>query len=328
MGTIVGRRYISSMDVLVPAELPPPAVELLRAAGHRVETAPANAFRSAISGKHAVITLISDRVDGAFLDAAGPSLRIVANFGVGYDHIDLRACAERNVVVTNTPGVLTEATAELTWALILAAARRVVEGDTLVRSGRWEGWGPQQLLGLQLAGSTLGVIGAGRIGTAVALRGVAFGMSLVYAHPRPHAELNAAGGRQLELDALLQEADVISLHAPMRPSNHHLLDRSRLGLIRPHAILVNTARGALIDEAALVEALRNRRIAAAGLDVYEHEPKLAAGLRELPNAVLLPHLGSATRATRERMSRMAAEEVIAVLAGRAPTNPVKAPAGA
>lgn len=320
---------MSAARVLLTRRMPAVAAERLSAAGFAVdafeadEPAPRAEILRRVRGCAAMLAMLSDRVDNELLDAAGPSLRIVANYAVGYDNIDLAACRARGVRASNTPGVLTAATADLAWALILAAARRVVEGDRFVRQGRWKGWAPTQLLGLELNGATLGIVGAGRIGSAVARRGAAFDMRIVYSHPRANAELDATGSAtRLELDELLTHSDVISLHVPMRPENHHLLDARRLGLLKPRAILVNTARGAVIDEAALVTALRERRFAAAGLDVFEREPALQAGLAELPNVVLLPHLGSATHATREKMATIAAENIIAVLRGGDPLSAI------
>jgi len=267
--------------------------------------------------------MLSERIDAAVLDAAGPSLKVVANFAVGFDNIDLEACRQRGVRVTNTPGVLTDATADLAWALILSTARRVVEGDRLVRSRRWSGWAPMQLLGLQLTGATLGVVGAGRIGTAVALRSQGFGMRVLYADSQVNRELeNKLAAQRVELHQLLAAADVVSLHVPLTPQSRHMIGAAELRLMKPTAILINTARGPVVDEAALVEALRERRIAGAGLDVYEHEPRLTPGLIDLPNVVLLPHLGSAATATRQKMSQMVAQNVIAVLRGEEPPNPV------
>lgn len=348
--------------VCILCPLPPPAEQLLRDAGCSVFTLPQQPTidvsaerralaRSAVPGVSAVAATLPDRIDAEFLDAAGPALRIVANYAVGFDNIDLDACKSRRVRVTNTPGVLTDATADLAWTLILAAARRALEGDRLVRSGGWTGWTPTQLLGLELAGSTLGILGAGRIGTAVARRAVAFGMNILYTHPRDNPELeNACSAlrsalcphsaavppapaganpprdpqfiHRVDLDDLLRRSDVLSIHVPLRPENHHLLNADRLALMKPNAVLVNTARGSIVDESALVRVLRDRSIAAAALDVYEHEPRITPGLAELPNVVLLPHLGSATHATRQRMSRMVAENILAVLAGRDPPNPV------
>lgn len=277
-----------------------------------------------VRGAAAVVCTLTERIDAELLAAAGEGLRVVATFAVGYDNIDLAACAARGVRVTNTPGVLTNATADIAWCLILAAARHVVPGDRLVRAGQWRGWTPTQLLGLELSGATLGVVGAGRIGSAVARRGAGFDMRIVYAHPRANEELDRAlAARRVELAELLSQADVVTLHVPMRPGNRHLIGAAQLEQMKPTAILINTARGPIVDETALVECLRQRRIAAAGLDVYEAEPQLAPGLAELPNVVLLPHLGSGTTATRQAMSRMVAENALAVLRGDEPPNPVR-----
>jgi len=302
---------------------------MLRAAGLFVDQIDSDApptreeFLERVPGVAGLIPMLSDRIDAAVLDAAGPSLRVVANYAVGFDNVDIAACTERGVRVSNTPGVLTDATADLTWTLILATARRVVEGDRLVRTAAWRGWAPTQLLGLQLSGATLGLAGAGRIGTAVGLRATGFRMRVLYADLRENRELEQkVAATRVELDQLVREADVLSLHIPMRPEHHHLIGAAQLAAMKPTAILVNTARGPIVDEAALVTALREGQIAAAGLDVYENEPRLAPGLTELPNVVLLPHLGSATTATRQKMAQMAAENVIAVLAGRDPPNAV------
>lgn len=313
--------------ILITRKVPPPAPEALAAAGFTVEMlggdepTPRAALLVRVRGCAAVLSNFADRIDAEFLDAAGPQLRIIANLAVGYDNIDVAACRARNVFATNTPGVLTEATADLCWALILAAARRIGEGERMVRADRWTGWTPTQLLGLELHGATLGIIGAGRIGSAVARRSTGFGMRVIYAHPRENPELHAKlGAERREIDALLRESDVVSIHAPMRPENRHLIDSRRLSLMKPTAILINTARGPIVDEAALLAALRAGQIAAAGLDVYEREPKLTPGLTDLENAVLLPHLGSATHATRQRMSEMAAANILAALAGQTPPN--------
>jgi glyoxylate reductase len=315
--------------VLLTRRLPGPAAGILREAGFHVEQIdrddppPRAELLARLPGTAGLLCTLGERVDAELLDAAGPGLRIVANYGVGFDNIDTAACRTRGIRVSNTPGALTEATADLTWALILSAARGVVEGDRWVRSGQWPGWGPTQLLGLELSGATLGIVGAGRIGSAVARRSIGFGMRVLYVHPRRNEELERlVSATRVPLDRLLSESDVVSLHIPMRPENRHLIGREQLRSMKPTAILINAARGPLIDEAALVEALREGWIAAAGLDVYEHEPQLTPGLSGLRNVVLLPHLGSATHTTRARMARMAAENIIAVLSGRPPLNPV------
>ncbi len=318
---------MSKARVVITRRVPAPAGKLLTDAGFEVDLIdqdepPSRAeLLRRVRGATGLITMLSEKVDAELLDAAGAGLRVVANFAVGFDNLDLEACRKRGVRATNTPGVLTDATADLAWALILAAARRVVEGDRLMRTGTWTGWQPLQLLGLQLTGSTLGLVGAGRIGTAVGLRSLGFGMRVLYVDGQPCTELEEkVKARRASLAEVLAEADVLSLHVPLTPQTRHLIGARELGAMKKTAILVNTARGPVIDEAALVEALRNGTIAGAGLDVYEREPQLAAGLAELPNVVLLPHLGSATTATRARMSAMVAENVIAVLSGREPPN--------
>lgn len=317
-----------SRVVLITRRLPSEAAETLTRADFTVREIEADIgvarsdLLAALPGCSGVISVLSDVVDAAFLDAAGSALRVVANFAVGHENIDIGACTARRVWATNTPDVLTDATADLTWTLILSAARRVIEGDRLARSGEWTGWTPTQLLGLELGGATLGIIGAGRIGCAVGKRAPAFGMRVVYAHPRHAPTLDALGAERLPLDDLLSVADVVTLHTPMKPENRHLLDAGRLARLKPTAILINTARGPLIDERALASALRNGDIAGAGLDVYEHEPRISPELMDLPNVVLLPHLGSATRATRGRMARLAAENVVEVLQGRSPKTPL------
>jgi glyoxylate reductase len=269
------------------------------------------------------VTLLSDPVTERVLGACG-KLRVVANYAVGYNNIALATAAARGIAVTNTPDVLTEATADTTWALLLAAARRVVEGDRMVRAGRFKGWAPSLLLGMDLHGKLLGIVGMGRIGRAVARRAAGFGMRVAYSDARrlPDSTESALGVRFLPMEELLRNADVLSLHCPLVPETRHLLDSGRLAAMKPGAILINTARGAVVDEAALVEALRSGPLAAAGLDVYENEPALAPGLKGLPNVVLLPHLGSAGRETRESMARLAVENVREVLSGRRPLTPV------
>jgi glyoxylate reductase len=270
-----------------------------------------------------IAPLLTRRIGPAEL-AGLPQLRVVANIAVGYDNVDVRAARERGVVVTNTPGVLTDATADLTWALILACARRLAEGMALVREGRWAGWHPEQLLGLELRGATLGLLGAGRIGRAVGERAVAFGMRVLYTSrtPKPDFEV-AAGAVRVDLERLFQESDVVSLHAPLVPELERVVNAARLATMRPGAILVNTARGGLVDEAAVAAALVSGHLGAAGLDVYAAEPRIDERLLAAPRAVLLPHLGSATTATRRRMAQTAVANLRAVVAGRTPLTPVE-----
>jgi glyoxylate reductase len=279
-----------------------------------------------LQGKQALLCLLTERVDAELLDAA-PDLRVVANLAVGYDNIDVAAANERGVVVTNTPDVLTDATAELAWALILSAARRVVEGDTLVRTGQWKGWSPTQLLGASLTGKTLGIFGMGKIGAAVARRARGFAMSVIYTNRSRNEAVEAEiGARPVPFAELLEQSDVLSIHAPSTPETRHAIDAAALARMRPGAILVNTARGPIVDEAALVRALQSRHLGAAGLDVFEREPALEPGLTELENVVLLPHLGSATAETRAAMVELCCRNVIAVLAGKPPITAV--PGGA
>ena len=274
----------------------------------------------------AIIPLVSQAVGEAEM-AGLPALRVVANYGVGYDNIDLAAAARRGITVTNTPDVLTEATADLAMALLLAAARRLREGLDVARSGEWDGWHPTQLLGMGLQGRILGILGAGRIGVATARRAAAFGMKIAYwSRSRAAAMETEAGGRRIErLEALLAEADVVSVHLPLTPETGDLLDAGRLAAMRPGAILVNTARGALVDQDALAESLRSGHLAAAGLDVFENEPDIPATLRELPNCIVLPHLGSATREARQAMWDLAAANARAVLAEEEPLTRVVQP---
>lgn len=273
-------------------------------------------------GAAALVCTLADRVDDALFEALAPALRVVATFAVGYENIDLGAARAHGVRVTHTPGVLTDATAEIAVALVLACARRVVEGDRLLRRGDWRGWEPLGLRGQGVSGKTLGIVGAGRIGRRVAemlRRG--FGCEvLVHTRSAVSDWSQALGAQEVSFDALLRGADFVSLHCPLTDETRHLIDAAALARMRPTACLVNTARGAVVDEAALVSALREGRIAAAGLDVYEHEPRLAEGLTALENAVLLPHLGSATRETRDAMGRLVADAVVAVLCGREPEH--------
>jgi glyoxylate reductase len=276
-----------------------------------------------MAGAAALVADPTVPVDAELLDAAGAGLRVVANFAVGYDNVDVAACRARGVVVTNTPDVLTNATAELALALMLAVARRLGEGERLVRAGRWKGWEPGQLLGRELAGAVVGIVGLGRIGTRVAelLRG--FDTDLLYTACARHPEAEERlGARHAELDDLLPRADFVTLHAPLTPETHHLIDRAALDRMKPGAILVNTSRGGLVDAAALAQALREGRLAGAGLDVYEQEPQVPPALLELEGVVLAPHIGSATATARDGMARLVADNVIAVLEGREPLTPV------
>ncbi|MGI5951727.1 MAG: 2-hydroxyacid dehydrogenase [Brooklawnia sp.] len=279
---------------------------------------------AAIPGASGVLTTLDDQVDDEFLDAAGPELKIVANVAVGFNNIDLDACAARGVVVTNTPGVLTDATADLAFALLLAVTRRLGEGEELVRSGRPWKWAMTLLLGSSLQDKTLGIIGAGAIGQAFAKRARAFGMNIIYQQrsavaPEVAEEL---GLTRVTFDQLITQSDVISLHCPYTPQTHHLLDDAAFAKMKQGTYLINTARGAVVDEAAMISALESGRLAGAGLDVYEFEPQVPQALRRRTDVVLLPHLGSATVETRSTMSRLACTNVLNVINGDEPLTPV------
>jgi glyoxylate reductase len=314
----------------VTAALPGQAPEILAAAGTVRDAAGSGPLAreellALVEGVDVAVTMLYDRVDEELLRAAGTNLRGVCNVAVGFDNIDLAACARRGIVVTNTPGVLDDATADLAFALILAARRRLGEGERLVRSGAPWRWEMGFMVGHDLRGGRLGIVGLGGIGARVAARGRGFGMEIAYFGRResPHAaELEAT---RLELDELLATSDVISLHTPLTPETRHLIGARELGVMKPTATLVNTARGAVVDEAALVEALREGRIAGAGLDVFEDEPNVHPGLLDLENVVLVPHIGSATVEARAAMAELAARNALAIARGEAPPTPVPLP---
>lgn len=319
-----------SRRVVVTGRIPAAGLELLRAE-HEVDAWEADdpisreELLERVAGADALVTLLTEQVDGELLDAAGPQLQVVANVAVGYNNIDVSACADRGVMATNTPGVLTEATADIAFALVLMATRRLGEGERLIRSGTPWQWGMFFLLGSGIQGKTLGIVGMGDIGQATARRARAFGMQIVYSSrsacdPDVAAEL---GAQRLELAELLATADVVSLHCPYNEATHHLIGAAELAAMKDTAYLVNTARGPIVDEAALVEALGSGRIAGAGLDVFEEEPRVHPGLVELESVVLLPHLGSATVETRTAMATRAAENVLAVLRGDSPLHPIR-----
>jgi glyoxylate reductase len=277
-----------------------------------------------VKGADIAVTLLHDKVDDAFLDAAGDQLRAVCNVAVGFDNIDVPAATNRGVLVTNTPAVLTEATADLAMTLILAVTRRIGEGERLIRAREPWSWHMFMLLGSGLQGKTLGVVGMGAIGQSLARRAKAFGMEIVYSDARqaPAEVEQELGARRVELDDLLRTADVVSIHAPLMDETRHLINAETLGLMKESAYLVNSARGPIVDEAALVDALKAGQIAGAGLDVYENEPETHPGLVELDNVVLLPHLGSATIETRTAMGVLAAENAVLALRGERPKTPV------
>ena len=283
-------------------------------------------LRQALAAADGVLCTVTDRIDGEVLAVQPMRARILANFGVGYNHIDMGSARKRGLVVTNTPGVLTEATADLAMALMLMVARRLGEGERQLRSGDWKGWAPTHLMGRDVSGQTLGIIGFGRIGKAVARRARrGFGMNVLCHTPRAIEDSVARDSevQAVELDELLGLSDFVSLHCPVTPATRRLMNRERLARMKPSAVLINTARGEIVDEAALVEALTSGVIAGAGLDVYEREPELPSGLLALPNVVLLPHLGSATESTRTAMGMKAVDNLLAFFAGETAMDEVK-----
>jgi glyoxylate reductase len=308
-------------SIVTTFPLPDAALALLSEVG--IVSGP-EGWRERLGDAEALLCLLTERVDAALLERA-PRLRVVANAVVGHEHVDVAACAARGIVVTNTPDVLTEATADLTWALILATVRRLPQAERSLRAGEFHGWGFWDYLGGDLAGATLGIFGMGRIGRAVATRAPGFGMRVIY-HSReqlPADEKARLGAEPVAFDELVARSDVLTLHAPLTPETRHVIGRDVLGRMRRGSYLINTARGALVDEAALTDALRDGPLAGAGLDVYEREPGITPALLDLPNVVLLPHIGSATHETRTRMAVLAARNVHAVLSGRPPLTPVR-----
>ncbi len=315
--------------IVVAGRIPDVGLDVLRPFGNvwgwkHDEPIEVSVLYDRIAGADAVLTLLTTRVDHAFLDAAGPQLKVVSNVAVGYNNIDVTECRARGVIATNTPGVLTDATADIAMALILMVTRRLGEGERIIRSNRPWQWGMFMLLGTGLQGRRLGIIGMGAIGQALARRAKAFGMTVAYTNrsavsPEIEAELEAD---RLSFDELLGTSDVVSVNCPYSPETHHLIGPEQFESMRSSAFLINTARGPIVDEAALVEALRSGAIAGAGLDVYEHEPQLQPGLAELDNAVLIPHLGSATIETRAAMATLAARNAVAVLSGQPALTPV------
>src|SRR5919197_6572849 len=313
--------------VLVTRRLPDPAMERIAASCEVTlyegeDAMPRDQLLKEVAGKIGAVTLLTDRVDDEFLDAAGEQLVIAANYAVGYDNIDVEACARRGVLASNTPDVLTETTADLAWALMMASARRIPEGDRFLRARTGWIWGPMMMLGQDVHHKVLGIVGFGRIGQAMARRAQGFGMKVIYHdvyRPPPEVE-REFGAEYRELDDLLAEADFVTLHTVLSEETRHLINAERLRRMKPTAVLVNSSRGPVIDEAALADALKNGEIFAAGLDVFENEPEVHPDLLELENAVVIPHLGSATVDTRLAMGMLAAENLIAALEGRGPPS--------
>ncbi len=315
--------------IVVAGRIPEAGLDVLRPHGNvwgwkHDEPIGINELHERIAGADAVLTLLTTKVDRAFLDAAGPQLKVVSNVAVGFNNIDIAECRERGVIATNTPGVLTDATADIAMALILMVTRRLGEGERIVRSNEPWQWGMFMMLGTGLQGRRLGVVGMGAIGQAVARRARAFGMTVSYSSRNAvSAEVESElGAERLSLDELLATSDVVTINCPYSVDTHHLIGPEQFELMRSSAYLINTARGPIVDESALVEALRSGAIAGAGLDVYEHEPMIEPGLNELDNAVLIPHLGSATVETRAAMATLAARNTVAVLNGQPALTPI------
>jgi glyoxylate reductase len=302
-----GLRLLGDFEVAVLSEKPPGRDELLEAA----------------RGASGILSTVTEKVDAGLMDAAGEGLKVVANMAVGFDNIDLDAAGERGVVVTNTPEVLSETTADTAFMLLMAAARRLGEAERMLRAGGWDAWGPMQLLGPDVWGKKLGIVGFGRIGQALARRASGFDMEVAYHDMRRNEEAERElGARYLELEELLETCDFVSVHAPLTDETRHLIGEKELEGMKDTSVLVNTSRGPVVDEAALAEALAEGRIFAAGLDVFEEEPKVHPRLLELENVVLAPHIGSASIETRDKMAALAAENLVAVLRGEEPKTPV------
>ncbi|MBI1318224.1 MAG: D-glycerate dehydrogenase [Candidatus Hydrogenedens sp.] len=316
--------------ILVTRPVAEPALEMLRNAFgadaidlyEEDAIIPREELLRRVAGKDGVFALLSEKVDAEFLEAAGPGLRIVANMAVGYDNITVPECSQRGVAVTNTPDVLTETTADLAWGLIIGASRRFAEAERFLRNGEWKEWSPTLLCGVDVYGKTLGILGMGRIGQAVARRATGFGMRVIY-HNRsrlPEDTERALNAERVDLPTLLAESDILSVHCPLGDATHGILGAEAFKAMKPTAVLVNTSRGPVVDETALAEALLAKEIFAAGLDVFEREPSVHARLLECDNVVLLPHLGSATYATRQRMAETAAANLVAFFSGKRPPN--------
>jgi glyoxylate reductase len=302
-----GLSVLEGFDVTVLSESQPGREELLEA----------------VSGAAGILATVTEKIDAELMDAAGDELKVVANMAVGYDNVDLEAAHERGVVVTNTPEVLNETTADTAFMLMLAAARRLGEAERLLRSGGWDAWGPKQLTGPDVWGKTLGIVGFGRIGQALARRAKGFAMDTAYHDQYRNEDAERElGARYLDLEELLRASDFVSIHTPLTPETTHLIGAKELSSMKREAVLVNTSRGPVVDEAALADALAESRIFAAGLDVYENEPEVHPKLLELENVVLAPHIGSASIETRDKMAALAAENLATVLRGEQPKTPV------
>ena len=313
------------MKIFVTRTIPKPGLDLLRKeftitvnSNDRVLTK--EEIIHSIKGNDGLLCLLTDQIDREVIYAE-PKLKMIASYAVGYDNIDISAATERGIPVSNTPGVLTDTTAELAWALLFSVTRRIVEGDTFVRAGKFRGWTPLLMLGQDVSNKTLGVIGAGRIGTAFALKSKGFDMKVIYTDEQRNEQLEREiGAKKVPLSDLLKESDFVSIHVPLMKRTHHLIGEKELKMMKKNAILLNTARGPIIDETALIKALKEHWIFGAGLDVYEHEPKIPEELKKLDNVILQPHTGSGTIETRTKMALIAAENLIEGLKGNIPPN--------
>jgi len=313
------------MKIFVTRRIPEPGLELLRK-NHELEINPYNRVLSkqeiikGLKGKDGLLCLLTDKIDGDVIKSE-PRLKMIASYAVGYDNIDVKTATKLKIPVSNTPGVLTDATAEMAWALIFSVSRRIVEGDKFTRAGKFNGWDPMLMHGQDINGKTLGIIGAGRIGTTMALRSQGFNMKVLYVEEKTNKTLEEKlKAKKVELDNLIKESDFISLHVPLNDETHHLIDEKKLKMMKKTAILINTSRGPVVDEKALIKALKNKWIFGAGLDVYEHEPKIPKELIKLDNVVLQPHSASATTSSRTNMAIIAAENMIDGLKGKKPKN--------
>jgi len=324
------RKEIYMPKVFVTRRIPAVGIKLLKDKGWEVEVGPEGKISEKellekVKGVNAILSVLTETIDGKAMGAAGKQLKIIANYAVGYNNIDVKAAKEKNILVTNTPDVLTDAVADHTVGLLFAAAQKIVAADQYTRAGKYEAWGPELFLGGDIFGKTLGIIGFGRIGSSVAERmHRGFRMKILYFDINRNPEIEEKiKAEYREIDDLLKEADFISLHTALTDATKHLINAERLTLMKPTAYLINTSRGPVIDEQALVEALKGKTIAGAALDVYENEPKLTPGLAELDNVVLTPHIASATKETRDKMAMMAAQNIITALEGQTPPNLVE-----
>jgi len=301
---------------------------MLKKAGHKIsiypgtEAIPRSTLLKNVKGVDAILALLTDKIDAEVMDTAGKQLKIISNYAVGVDNINVPEAKKRNILVSNTPGVLTESVAELTFALLISAAKRIVEADKFTRAGKYQGWGPKLMLGADLKDATLGIVGLGRIGSRVAEMAVCgMGMKVVYNDVKPNKDFEKQlGAKFLKLDALLKQADFVSIHVPLLPATRHLITEKQLKMMKKTAYLINTSRGPIVDEKALVKALKSKQIAGAGLDVFEFEPKLTHGLSKLDNVTLTPHIASGSIRTRSEMSRIAAQNIIDALSGKKPKS--------